>query len=115
MTLSMGLAAQGALPSNPGLPNGGANPLGASVVGAGERGGGVGGNADGIVGGSLGSSSTASTPVGVSTPHPPLSSLENLLGNIQNLLKVAAESVRHEEKQWYREKGEGCSFETFLD
>lgn len=39
-------------------------------------------------------------------PHPPLSSLENLLGNIQNLLKVAAESVRHEEKQWNREKGE---------
>ncbi|XP_069159082.1 dachshund homolog 2-like isoform X2 [Procambarus clarkii] len=39
------------------------------------------------------------------TPHhPPLSSLENLLGNIQNLLKVAAESVRHEEKQWIREK-----------
>lgn len=38
--------------------------------------------------------------------HPPLSSLENLLGNIQNLLKVAAESVRHEEKQWIREKGE---------
>ena len=37
---------------------------------------------------------------------PPLSSLENLLGNIQNLLKVAAESVRHEEKQWIREKGE---------
>lgn len=36
--------------------------------------------------------------------HPPLSSLENLLGNIQNLLKVAAESVRHEEKQWIREK-----------
>ena len=42
----------------------------------------------------------------VSTPsHPPLSSLENLLGNIQNLLKVAAESVRHEEKQWIKEKG----------
>ncbi|XP_064090024.1 dachshund homolog 2-like isoform X8 [Macrobrachium nipponense] len=41
------------------------------------------------------------TPTG---PHPPLSSLENLLGNIQNLLKVAAESVRHEEKQWVREK-----------
>lgn len=40
------------------------------------------------------------------THHPPLSSLENLLGNIQNLLKVAAESVRHEEKQWIREKGE---------
>ncbi|CAL4075672.1 unnamed protein product, partial [Meganyctiphanes norvegica] len=36
--------------------------------------------------------------------HPPLSSLENLLGNIQNLLKVAAESVRHEEKNWIREK-----------
>ncbi|XP_018011786.1 bromodomain-containing protein DDB_G0270170 [Hyalella azteca] len=30
---------------------------------------------------------------------PPLSSLENLLGNIQNLLKVATESVRHEERQ----------------
>ncbi|XP_071543131.1 dachshund homolog 1-like isoform X8 [Panulirus ornatus] len=55
----------------------------------------------GLAGLSMGSGGEMTTP----TPHhPPLSSLENLLGNIQNLLKVAAESVRHEEKQWNREK-----------
>ncbi|XP_042240724.1 dachshund homolog 2-like isoform X6 [Homarus americanus] len=55
----------------------------------------------GLAGLSMGGSGDVTT----ATPHhPPLSSLENLLGNIQNLLKVAAESVRHEEKQWIREK-----------
>lgn len=48
---------------------------------------------------------TPSVGAGVGRPGvvglggPPLSSLENLLGNIQNLLKVATESVRHEERQ----------------
>ena len=87
MSLSMGLAAQGAA----NLTNGNnsssqdRNPEGSGAM--------------------IGSPSSASTPGASSTPHPPLSSLENLLGNIQNLLKVAAESVRHEEKQWFREKG----------
>ncbi|RXG54028.1 Dachshund-like protein 1, partial [Armadillidium vulgare] len=103
MSLGMGLAAQG-VPPNATLPNGAPNSLTAGLVGADRVPISSSSNSDGIVGGPIGSPSTASTPVGISTPHPPLSSLENLLGNIQNLLKVAAESVRHEEKQWFREK-----------
>lgn len=58
----------------------------------------------------LGATGDSSAAVGTGAPAgsgdpvtglsgPPLSSLENLLGNIQNLLKVATESVRHEERQ----------------
>ena len=69
--------------------------------------------AGGLMGLGLGAAAVAATensPSGVNngaTPSgpvvglsgPPVSSLENLLGNIQNLLRVATESVRHEERQ----------------
>ena len=98
----MGIAAQ----NNNNLLNGTSNPT--STNGTTDRN--VSSSGTGV-----GSADTnlRSSPSSISTPgpinnsfQPPLSSLENLLGNIQNLLKVAAESVRHEEKQWNREKGQ---------
>ncbi|KAF2359837.1 hypothetical protein FHG87_009407 [Trinorchestia longiramus] len=84
------------------------NPLGLPLGGA-LMGLGLGAGADGVTGalphsgggvsGGAGAVGAAGGDAGVGLTGPPLSSLENLLGNIQNLLKVATESVRHEERQ----------------